>query len=486
MNKTKVYLLSAIGVTVLAMLVTFFVLRPSGDTYANALPSDATAIARLNIKSFLNAASLGTKDLLRLMHHSRKAQANGETKSLGIDLKRPLYAFSSASGYFGILAAVDKADGLAAYLEEEHATGRASEVIRQRGYSWAVVTQQWLLAYDDERVLMMGPAVGAAQDQLRTEMVGLLEQGSHDSGLQSSLYQELKKSDKPLEAVLAPELLPAIPRGFLRRFNIASMDDALLRLTMEMNRHELVVDANVIAKSENVKKQLSRINEQLRPIKGSLVDNTHTENVAWMTMNVKGDVFLETLRSNPTVRTTLLALNFAFDLDRIIRSVDGDLALEVTGAALPVNASVLDFQFRDFYVTAKVANTDFLSGAASWGNRLIGIKALTSQDFALSLGNSQVYFGVEDKTFYLSGERGLTTEGNAYLRGKRGDIKGDRFYATIAMPQLLRQLGEEAEMPEALRQFERLTVEMKEAGKLKLTLKAPEGMNIVKQLLLGE
>ena len=188
MNKTKVYLLSAIGVTVVAMLVTFFVLRPSGDTYANALPSDATAIARLNTKSFLNAARLTTRDLLRLMHHSRKAQTNGEVKSLGIDLKRPLYAFSSASGYFGILAAVDKADELAAYLEEEHATGRASEVIRQRGYSWAVVTQQWLLAYDDERVLMMGPAVGAAQDQLRTEMVGLLEQGSNNSGLQTSLY----------------------------------------------------------------------------------------------------------------------------------------------------------------------------------------------------------------------------------------------------------------------------------------------------------
>ena len=111
---------------------------------------------------------------------------------------------------------------------------------------------------------------------------------------------------------------------------------------------------------------------------------------------------------------------------------------------------------------------------------------LTQTDFALSLGTSSLYFGVDDKIFYLGAQQGLSNEKNAYLQHERSDIKGARFYATIAMPNLLKQLAITAQLPPYLPDFERLNIEMEDVGEVKLTLYAPKGTNIAKQLLLGE
>ncbi len=486
MNKTKVYLLSAIGVTLVAMAVTFVALRTSGDAYANALPADATAIARLDAKSFLNAAKLGPEDLIRLLRRSLKKQSGDADKPIGISMKRPVYAFAAASGNFGVIAAVDDADDLTAYLEEEHAAGFATEITRQRGYSWTVVAQQWLLAFDGQRALLMGPAVGAAQEQLRTEMARLLEQDKSDSGRQSVLFNELKKRDEPLTAMVSPELLPREARAFLRKYQVASRDDALLCLSLETEDNELELEADVLAMNDDTKAELKRINELLRPIKGSLIDHAHAENVAWLAMNVQGSDLLDALRSNASVRAALLVLNLTFDLDRIIRAVDGDLTLELADVSSLFLGRADLSQLQGLYITAKVANTDFLSSASDWGGKLLGIQALSQSDFVLKLGPSSLYFGVEDKTFYLGSHQGLSTEQNDYLRQERSDIKGTRFFATIAIPSLLQQLAAKTPLPESLSHFERLNLAMEDAGEFKLTLTAPRGTNIARDLLFAE
>ena len=486
MNRIKLLLLTAIAVTIVAMLVTVFVLRTSGDAYANALPRDATALARLDAKSFLSAAKLDAKDLKLLWQRSRQNRGNEDVKPLGIDIKRPIYAFASATGNFGFLAAVSSAGNLQDFLEEEHAAGRASEVTRQRGYSWAVVQQQWLLAFDGKRALAMGPAVGTAQDQLRAEMARLLEQDKDNSGRESVLFTEMKKKDELLTAIVSPELLPGEARAYLRKIKVASRADALLRLSMETDDNELELQADILAQNDSMKAALKRIDKLLRPIKGAMIDHAHAENVAWLALNVQGSELLDILRSDATVRASLLILNFAFDLDRIIRSVDGDLAVELTHAsALPLGKTDAS-QLQGLYVTAQVENTDFLKSATSWNSKLMGVQALSQTDFRMNLGESPIYFGVEDDIFYLGAHQGLPTEKNDYLLHERSDIKGNRFYATIAMPNLLKQLAVTAQLPASLRNFERLNIEMEDAGEFKLTLKAPEGTNIAKQLLLAE
>ena len=482
MNKTKIILLSSIAVTVVAMVVTFFIMRTSGDAYVNAIPRDATAIVRLDAKAFLSEAKLGLKDLLRLFRRTKAEQENDEVKSLGIDMKRPIYAFTSSSGNLGFLASIDDADDLTNFLKEEHDAGRASEMTRQRGYSWIVVNQQWLLAFDGKRALMMGPALGSAQDLLRTEMVALLEQDKDESACSQKLFARLEDGDEPLVAVVAPEVFPAEARRFLRTFKVRSIEDAMMRLSCECENNELKLEADVLAESPEVKDELKRLGQLMRPLRGQLIDYAHADHVAWLAVNVEGSTLLDALRSNPTIRAALVALNLIVDADRIIRAVDGDVAIELTGSPSLYSRNFSDFQIQNMYVTAKVAHTDFLDGATSWGNSFIGVQTLTPTDFALNLGTSTSYFGVKDKIFYFGSRQGLSDEGNRYLQDERSDIRQARFFATFDLPALT---SSDMRIPLDLSRFERVNIVMEDAGEFKLKLIAPEGCNIAREILMG-
>ena len=482
--KKKLLIITASGifVTLVTIAATFVALRGSSEAYVRTIPYNATAIARLDLRSFLSDADLSLQDVISLL---RRSHESDDAKKVGVNMKRPVYAFISAAGNVGLAAAVSDEDDLEDFCESWHREGHASEIVEQRGYSWVVIEQQWLLAFDSKKALMMGPSIGAGQEQLRTEMMQLLEQKEKDSGMESSLFAALSKDDEPLAAVVAPEILPSAARRELRRMKVASKDDALLRLTLETDDNELELEADVLAESEDAKAELKRMDDLLRPIKGSLTDYAHTENVAWIALNVEGATLLDALRSNNAVRTALLALNLAFDLDRIIRSVDGDVALELTNVSSFLGNFGVDNPLRGLYVTAKVENTDFLSDASTWGNNLFGVQALTQQDFALNLGATSYYFGVQDRTFYLGATQGLTNEQNDYLQRKHSDIKGNRFFATFAIPSLVNQLGSKTSLPSVLSSFERVNIVMENAGDLKLELVAPNGTNIVRELILN-
>lgn len=482
--KKKTIILIA-GIAVAAVASAIFVFRGDKNAYLNSLPGDATALARLDTKAFLDEADLSLQELLQLL---RCSQEEGKVET-GLDVTRPVYAFTSPSGYMGVAAAVGDEDDLQTFCSSLQTQGRASEITSQRGYSWVVLQQQWLLAFDKKKALLMGPAVGAAQEQLRGEMARLLEQDKKESATESTLYAELKKAEEPLAAVVAPEVLPAQARDLLRSFNVTSLSDALLLLDMEVEKNELKLEAEVLARNEAVRQELKRLDEVLRPIDGELLSYTSEDHVAWMAANVEGETLLSALRSNNNVRTSLIALNLIFDLDRIISSVDGDVALELRGTtrAALASGSEISYEWDDvlshLQLTAQVKNTDFLAYASSWGNMFVEVQSLSPQDFALNLGTSSLYFGVQEDIFYMGSQKGLTENTNTYLRRERADVKGARFFATCRLPKLTQMQGVQIPLPDALTHFERLNIEMERAGELKLELIAPEGTQIVRDVL---
>lgn len=470
-TKSKVFLLSILVVAV-ASVGVFFFLRSSSTAYLKALPSNMVALSRLDVKEFLDDADFSQDEMRQLV--KRLSASADDPSSFGIDFKCPLYGFASQDGYFGVLAAVAQADDVASWCERLRAEGHASEVSKQRGYSWVVLEHQWLMAFDDEKALAMGPAVGTAQEQLRTVIARLLEQSRDDSGMDSELYDVVSDAKSPWAAVVSSEILPEEVLQPMRSMNLASAAQGMYLFSLAAERNELDLDVEIIPANEDGEAELEYLNKLLRPIHGDLTDYAHGENVLWMAANLKGESLLELLRSHLAVRTVLVALNFVIDADRILESVDGDIALEI----MNVDGS---FENMGGSLTAQVANTDFLSGASKWGNKYVAVQALSSTEYSLALPDMPMFFSVKDNVFHLGSERSLPTEGNAYLRAESRNIKGARFYATID----LRALSVEP-LPYSstlLKDFERLNIKMERAGKIFFTLNAPKGTNILKELL---
>jgi len=470
-TKSKALLLSVLAVVV-AAVGAYFIFRNSSTAYLKALPKNVIALARLDVKEFLDDAELSQEEIAQLSQ--RLSLSDEEFAATGLDLTRPVYGFASQDGYFGVLSAVADVHDVTSWCERLRAEGHASEVSQQRGYSWVVLEQQWLMAFDGERALAMGPAVGAAQDQLRTVIAKLLEQDRGDSALETELYEAVSKQDEPLVAVLTQDLLPEEVLQPLRTLNLAAAAQGLYLLSLDADGNELALNAEILPDNEDGEDELEELNKLFRPIQGSLTDYAHAESLFWMAVNLKGEDFLQLLRSHPTVRTALVAMNFVMDVDLILESIDGDIAVEImNGGGLYANMGGS--------LTAQVVNTDFLKGAKSWGHDYLRVQPLSATEYLLEIPDMPLFFSVKDKTFHLGSERAMSTEGNAYLREERSDIQGARFYATIDLKSLP---YEQAQLSSnIIRDIERLDVKMDRVGEFTFTLKAAEDTNILKKLL---
>lgn len=477
MSKNKLLLLSIPTSAIVAVLV--YLLMGQGSSYLNALPQDVVAVARLNVADFVDGLDFNEAERKQLL--VRCAQVD-DVSELGLDLRRPIYGFASQKGDFGVVAAVADDDALSRLCKNYSEKGQVSEIVRQRGYNWTVVKGQWLLAFDSKKALMMGPAVGDAQDQLRSEMVRLLSQDSDESGEGKPLFKRLK-SGEALTAVMSPEpeLLPSPVRSLLGYFGVHSAADALLSLSLEFDDEELEVKADVLAESDETKDVLREMESALRPLKGQLARYASATPPIWLTANVQGRVLLDKLRQT-SARGLLVAFNLVVDADRIVESFDGDLAVELSQIPSSLDLSALS----NVSLTAKVASTDFLSKSSSWGNAWIDVEKLSDKAFRLNWETAPLYFGVEDDVFYLGAHPLAAGSSNAHLADEADDIAGKRFFATAEVPALLSPLGPKKNLlPSVVCRLEHLDVAMEKPGEFSLRVTAPKGTNLAKEIFLA-
>ena len=481
MTKTKKLLaLIIIPIVVAVAAGAFFFISRSRSAYLNALPGEVKALARFDLPTFADEADVPVEAFVDFVRHSRSM----EKVASGIDFSRPLYAFAASSGYFGLTAAVADDDAFAALCEEMHAQGRASAISRQRGFSWVTLLDQWLCAFDGSRALVMGPAVGSAQDQLRTEMARLLSQNKDVSGQEGDYFKQLSKHPGAAVAMVGPELFPPRPRLLLYKAGIRSHDDALIRLQLTTRNNELQLVGGVEAFTDEAKQHMEQLGNVLRPMQGELAAHAHRENCGWLGMNIEGSKLLNYMRYHRGFRSALIAMNLAFDLDNILSSIDGDVALEFTPDFSPSPSKLVNFDFHGIYLTARLDDTRCFDGSASWGNNYVDVKRLGQFDYALTLGREHYYLGASDNILYLGSERGLAAGGNKELTS--ATVAGKRFYATFATPHLFKLLSGLTTVPPALRKFERVTLDLDQTNTAHLRLLAPEGTHIVKELLSNE
>ncbi len=481
MKKSKLILLAVAAVAAIAA-GTYFVVGRNSNAYLNAIPKNATAMARVDAKELLEDADLSLSEGMKLL----KRLMADSTKNVGLDFMQPAYLFAAEDGDLGAVAAVSDMDELTAFISSLNEEGQASEITEARGYSWAVIQQQWLCAFDKQKALVMGPAVGNDQDELRNQMASLLSQGKSDSGQASELFKQLRKVEAPLGAVVSPEMMPDDVATYMHKAGIQSSKDALMLLSLGVDDNELCFQSEVLAYSEGVKDYVKQISELLRPMKCKLLEHAHGKNMAWLGINVDGPKLLEFLRSNEQVRSALIGMNMVVDMDRILEAIDGDVALELTNPVDFNSVEGIAALLNGLSFMACVENDDFMNGAADWGNDLFKMQAKGDKSYAMSLGDASLFLGVDDDIFYLGSEQGIKSSGNKLLNKNKDDIKGARFFASLELPALMELVSRQLPLPESVKDFEHLMIVMPEANKVELRLVGPEGKNIAKELLMNE
>ena len=446
------------------------------DVCKNVIPEDAKAVMVLDAKQLVKQLDISIRDILNF----KKSDKDEKT---GIDFLSPMYGFLSNERYLcGVIALSDAKDF------EEAIKDRGVSIESQRGFKWAY-SNQMTLCFNDEKALLLGPISQAESNNMRQKMVDWMNQGEQ----KNPYLSELKKKDGILKVSSSLGVVPDINLSQYTQMIGSALDlnSVLMNAAFNISDNALTLSVGLTSDDNRFDKLIDQYNEHFRPIKADLVDTTSENPFLWFGTNLDGAKLLEALRKNPILRTVLVALNLQIDLDKLLKSIDGDVSFEFVDLS--------DLTYRNWSLKAQVNNQDFLKNVSDWDASFLSsgakIHSLSSNNYVLTDGSTNIYFGFQDNLFYLSeNHHGSPAADNVSANSistLKSKIRGKRCFVTLDISRLISKSNlqllksEDKEKLNALfGTLDRLNVSMREVGDVEFEITTKQNTSdLIKGLL---
>ena len=252
----------------------------------------------------------------------------------------------------------------------------------------------------------MGPVVADAQAQLQQQMVKYLKADEEHGITASPMFDRLSGISSPMAMVAQAQ---ALPEKFVAPFTLGApkdTDPSQVVIAAEMNVKEgiLQIQGETFSFNKSIDEALQKALQNYRPIKGNYVKSMPADALAGIFMNVKGEQFLPMMQSNRSLQTLLMGINQAVDMDNIMRSVDGDMAIMMP---------TLGDASMKMMMAAKLAHSKWLGDVDYWKTSCPpGAKIANwgKNAYFYTDGKTSFYFGVTDDKQFFSGSDELSAQ----------------------------------------------------------------------------
>ncbi len=366
MNKKTKYALCGVvmAIVIVVVAVWFFFFR--GASYVSSLPADMQAVARLDARMLQEKSALPPTE-----------QQQGELRDCGIDFAHPLYAFVDGHDSPGVLLPLRSAKDFAAYLQSKDI-----RVESQRGYRWAQC-ENWLMVFSGDRCLVRGPLSEQEMGQARGQMVALMRQ---DSKPDNPFLQGVVESRAPISAAFSVGLVQHLITRFVPEADgvIRGEQTGTVGLDVDFSDKRIVSDVTLYDTGLGSGKSFLVPLDKPATLPQSMAGNFI------LSMGVNGDALLTLLRSYPVVRTAMLAINFTFDLDQMIRAIQGDVNLSILTDSWGEIQIALAAQFKDTHFRQSLSElTKFYYPIADGG-----VEVENDSTFCVCFSDGYLYTGL--------------------------------------------------------------------------------------------
>ena len=325
---------------------------------------------------------VGNSDLLRLLLPS------DSIGDCGLDFSQKIYLFELPDGQSGACIRVSDADQVGETLkkleEKDHCKGFVHE---GGGVKTAILRDSWVVAYDDDAFLMLFSVAATDVQQAKSRLARYLKQDGDRSEKFTQLFQKLNAT-KGIAAVVGrgQTLLKTtdldLPQG-------VEASQVLEAVSVTVEDSVVYARSNRFSFDEKVSKALNDHERVFRPIEGRYAQNFTSNAFMNIAMNVDGERFLPMIQNHETMMAFLASANATIDMNNIIKSIDGDVAMMYFG----------DLMFSDgrFLLLSELAHSQWIADIDYWKTSTPKggeIKDLGKDTYCYTNGQSQYYFGL--------------------------------------------------------------------------------------------
>ncbi|MCM1515316.1 MAG: DUF4836 family protein [Paraprevotella sp.] len=355
MKKIIIVLLFLVSATSICLCLINIFLRPSTIAHENLIPDNTAAVAILDVEAMIKESGIKLEP--------KKMQK----MDMGIEFRKPIYAYLTESAYFGVAAALSDYKALEKNFDE---------VRRIDGFTWGTM-DGLLVCHDNNRVLVFGPNLSWEDKKAQKEMVGLMNK----QVTTSILFENLRKQDGALRAkislekvasLFAKDAMQDVKKEMQKRLSDYAGTDAevdVATLTVDIvgkaTSNSFALKASLTSRDKKTNDILQKLKNSLRPLSHELDAHIPQNPTLWMCMNIDGPVVYSTLMKDKEMASQMNMIEQFINVGAILGSVNGDVLL-VLGDVTQRN--------MEMGMAVQVDNTKFLTSTLMQSLGLLEIR----------------------------------------------------------------------------------------------------------------
>ena len=434
-----------LSVALLLTVVSFMASCSKSDDYLNAIPKDTPMVASINLKALGEKAGINdseNKEALGKLTDMLKKEMNAacfeklqsiieNPKECGIDLNKPVYAFTSDEKSLILTAKILDKEALANSIKILSNDTEANAVTEEEGYSFSQMDNQSYLAFNENTLIAVKSNISADTDKMKLNAIEILNRKGEESMASDKGFIKMQDEKADIAIYNNFEILDDSYKNILAMG--LGVEDAAKKCKLIsgifFEEGKLVINSELYTEDEKIKELQKKQNEYLSHINNSLLKFFPKSSLCLMSLSMENDKIFEMLKENKDFQKNI-SLEDAETIEKILKSIGKEITFGVTDFNMTEKPAIV--------VYAEAKNGDILkelynnkdSNSFTRNSRFTELK---ENEYLIQSGRDNIFIGYKNDMIYATNNETLyknvgkkledSAEDNTYAK----DIKGKRL-----------------------------------------------------------
>ncbi len=386
------------------------------EEYTTVIPADATAIVAVDLKSIVEDGDLANtyaasalNEAVSMLSTEGKDGVGEFLKQpdmIGIDFFMPAYFFRTENNCMGVTVKLHDSDSFEVLLQLLALQGVATKPTQRNGLMWSALLEDIDIVYTDKTCLFVWSLANggsAIRQQIAGSLMTLATERMFVSTPQYKLMQE--RMDNHVVAMTRGDEMPFL-KSLSPVSNITPESQFQQIYTLNFESGKMVCSSQFVSEDPHVVASIDSLNRQLHDIEGRYVDAPAEDFLLWAGLSIKGNMLLDLLKQDKEVKSTLSMLGMIMDIEKMVKAVDGDVAVMLPS---PTDFSMSTDTLPDFTILATMGNTDFMKDADYWiesvnkmNNQQVRMQRLETDRYLLEANGFKLHWGLDGDDLFFA------------------------------------------------------------------------------------
>lgn len=400
--------------TFVVFLMLFVACSPKTE-YTHALPKSASVVMAFELDEMAQKASLYAPEghlVISKLKSLVKGGLQGNAAQLveriidqpsesGLSFKEKVYLFATPHAeVLAILVKVDDESKIKSLLRMLEKESIATPIREESGCNWTQVGSA-LCAFNNGTFLLLQPSKGDASSMKGT-LLSLMRQKEGEGFASLPEFAKIEADGNDISSIFNLSALPYEMTTPLRMGLSADirLEDIQYFITGNFEQGKVVFESESLIQNPKIQDFFDAMDNVFQPIQGKYLDYNQGNTAVWAGARIQGKELYQMLIQNPTIKQVLNNPILPVDVECILSSVDGDIAIGVS-----TNNT------QHFMLYAEVSNSDFLKTfedlrplLAMTGGQ-ITLENVNENEYLMRTYEGYYWFGVKNNYLYVTNKR---------------------------------------------------------------------------------